>query len=118
MQRKEEVKTILAVGTYLISLVCGMAFGVPTSSAVEPAEHRLPSLHQDSTAEGTVARYLMDPRGEVEGLMLTDGTQMHVTSRIASEFINAIKPGHRIRAQGTRKSQPALFEPDVIENRT
>ena len=118
MHTKGEIITIFAVGTYLITLVCGMAFGVPVSSAVEPAEHRLPPLHQESTAEGTVARYLIDPRGEVEGLLLTDGTQMHVTSRIASEFINVIKPGHRIRAQGTRKSQPALFEPDVIQNKT
>lgn len=27
-----------------------------------------------------------------------------------------IKPGHRIRTQGTRKSQSALFEPEVIQN--
>jgi hypothetical protein len=118
MRTKGAVNALLAVSACLIPLAHGMAFGVPTASAVEPTEHRLPSLHQEFTAEGTVARYLIDPRGEVEGLMLTDGTQMHVTSRNASEFINAIKPGHRIRAQGTRKRQPALFEPDVIQNKT
>jgi hypothetical protein len=107
-----------AVASYLVMPLCGVVFSVPTSSAVEAAEQRLPSLHHESTAEGTVARYLVDPRGEVEGLLLTNGTQMHVTSHIATEFIKVIKPGDGIRAQGTRKSQAALFEPDVIHNMT
>lgn len=118
MQTNEEVNKTLAVASYLGMLVYGMAFGVSASSAAGPAEHRLPSLHHESTTEGTVARYLVDPRGEVEGLLLVDGTQMHVTSHIASEFTKVIKPGHRIRAQGTRKSQSALFEPEVIQNMT
>ena len=118
MQTNEEVNKTLAVASYLGMLVYGMEFGVSASSAAGPAEHRLPSLHHESTTEGTVARYLVDPRGEVEGLLLVDGTQMHVTSHIASEFTKVIKPGHRIRAQGTRKSQSALFEPEVIQNMT
>jgi hypothetical protein len=118
MQTNGEVNKTLAVTSYLVMLVYGMAFTVSASSAAGPAEHGLPPLHHESTAEGTVARYLVDPRGEVEGLLLTDGTQMHVTSHIASEFIKVIKPGHRIRAQGTLKSQSALFEPNIIQNRT
>jgi hypothetical protein len=102
---------------YLVMLCSG---SVPASSVAGPADHRLPlpPLHRESTAEGIVSRYLIDPRGEVEGLLLTDGTQMHVTSHIASEFVKVIKPNHRIRAQGTRKSLSALFEPDIIRNMT
>jgi hypothetical protein len=108
----------ILVAYCLLVLTSGLMFSTSVSLAVDPTERRLPPLHHESATDGTVARYLLDPRGEVEGLLLTDGTQMHVTSHIASEFTKVMKPGDRIRAQGTRKRQAALFEPRVIDNVT
>ena len=113
--RKTAMRT-LVVACSLVVLASGMTFSVSVSLAMEPAERLLPPLYRESATEGTVARYLLDPRGEIEGLLLTDGTQMHVTSHIASELIKVMKPGDRIRARGTRKRQAALFEPRVIQN--
>lgn len=72
--------------------------------------------HERLVADGIVERYLMDPRGDVEGVLLTDGTQIHVTSRVVADLTRAIKPGHHIRVQGTRRQPAQIVTPDVIYN--
>jgi hypothetical protein len=75
-----------------------------------------PSLRKRPVAEGVVATYLLDPRGEIEGLLLEDGTQMHITSRASDKLVQAIKPGHHVRVHGRRKDGEPLLHADVILN--
>ena len=75
-----------------------------------------PSFRKRPVAEGVVARYLLDPRGEVEGLLLQDGTQMHITSRASDKLLQAIKPGHQVRVHGRRLPGSPLVQADVILN--
>ena len=77
-----------------------------------------PSLKQPPVAEGIVARYLLQPRGDVSGLLLRDGAQMHVTNRAAQELVNAVQPGDEVRVHGRRASDSPLVKPDVIVNVT
>lgn len=69
-------------------------------------------------AEGTVERFILDPRGEVEGLFLADGTHMYVTSRAAGQVVRAFKPGDHVRVYGRVKADERLVQPDVIHNLT
>ncbi len=69
-------------------------------------------------ADGVVERYLIDPRGEVEGLLLVDGTYMYVTSRAADHLTRALKPDDHVQVFGRRQSNERLVQPDVIENLT
>lgn len=69
-------------------------------------------------ADGVIERYLIDPRGEVEGLLLVDGTHMYVTSRAADQVIRALKPEDHVQVVGRRKSNERLVQPDVIKNLT
>jgi hypothetical protein len=82
------------------------------------ANQRTPSLQNSPVADGVVERYLIDPRGEVEGLLLTDGSQMHVTSRIAHDLVKAIRPGDHVRVYGIRKKGKAVVQPESIVNVT
>jgi hypothetical protein len=75
-----------------------------------------PSFRKRPVAEGIVTRYLLDPRGEIEGLMLQDGTQMHITSRAADKLVQAIKPGQHVRVHGRRQDDMPLVQADVIFN--
>jgi hypothetical protein len=75
-----------------------------------------PSFRKRPVAEGIVTRYLLDPRGEIEGLMLQDGTQMHITSRAADKLVQAIKPGQHVRVHGRRQGDMPLVQADVIFN--
>jgi hypothetical protein len=75
-----------------------------------------PSFRKRPVAEGVVARYLLDPRGEVEGLLLEDGSQMYITSRASDKLLQAIKPGHHVRVHGHRQTGSPLVQADVILN--
>jgi hypothetical protein len=86
------------------------------SSVVLAGDTNPPSFRKRPVAEGVVARYLLDPRGEIEGLMLQDGTQMHITSRAADKLLQAIKPGHHVRVHGHRQDNAPLIQADVILN--
>ena len=69
-------------------------------------------------AEGVIERYILDPRGEVEGLLLADGSHMYVTSRAEDRLIRALTPGDHVRVYGRRKRDQGLVQPDVIKNLT
>lgn len=84
--------------------------------AGSPPIENVPVQHERLVADGIVERYVMDPRGVVEGVLLTDGTQMHVPPGVVADFTNAIKPGHHIRVEGIRKQRTQVVALDVIYN--
>ena len=77
-----------------------------------------PSMDQPPVADGIVDRYLLNPRGDINGLLLRDGSQMHVTLRAAEDLTKAIQPGDHVRVHGRRASDSLLVKPDVIINVT
>jgi hypothetical protein len=61
----------------------GVADGVsPSGAATEYAQSHVP------VAEGVIEQYLLDPRGEVEGLLLADDSCMYVTSRAEKDLLS------------------------------
>jgi hypothetical protein len=108
----------------LIILVLAGASGLPDdavpaqgSSSPIP-DDRPPSLNQAPVAEDIVDRYLLHPRGDVDGLLLRDGSQMYVTSRAADQLTTTIHPGDRVRVHGRRAPDSSLVKADVIINMT
>ena len=77
-----------------------------------------PSMEKPPVADGVVDRYLLNPRGDVSGLLLRDGSQMHVTLRAAQDLTKAIQPGDHVRVHGRRASHSPLVKADVIINVT
>jgi hypothetical protein len=77
-----------------------------------------PSMDRPPVAEGIVYRYLLTPRGDVNGLLLRDGSQMHVTLRAEQDLTKSIQPGDHVRVHGRRVSDSPLVRPDVIVNVT
>src|SRR6478672_955180 len=85
----------------------------PSVPVVDP-----PSMEKPPVADGIVDRYLLNPRGDVNGLLLRDGSQMHVTLRAAQDLTKAVQPGDHVRVHGRRVSDSPLVKPDVIVNVT
>ena len=106
-------------------LMVGLAYP-PLSSARDRASDHSPSvpvldppsMGKPPVADGVVDRYLLNPRGDVSGLLLRDGSQMHVTLRAAQDLTTAIQPGDHVRVHGRRVSDSPLVKPDVIINVT
>lgn len=71
---------------------------------------------QRPVAEGDIERYVVDPRGEVEGLLLADGSHLYVTSRAADQLVQALKPGDRVLVYGSRNPDAPIIQPDRISN--
>jgi hypothetical protein len=103
-----------------------VAFPVMLPGHDQASHHRLsfqvlddpPSLDQPPVADGIVDRYLLNPRGDVNGLLLRDGSQIHVTLRAAQALIETVQPGDHVRVHGRRVSDSPLVKPDVIINVT
>lgn len=87
------------------------------SENAQAAEKVVPAyIRSPIAAEGIVRQYVIDPRGEVQGLLLEDGTQVIFTSRAQREVIATTKPGASVRIEGRRHKGFPLVEPDVIIN--
>jgi len=117
---------LLFAGVLVVSVETAVAFPL-MSPGHDPASHnRLsfqvlddpPSLDQPPVADGIVDRYLLNPRGDVNGLLLRDGSQIPVTLRAAQELIKTVQAGDHVRVHGRRVADLPLVKPDVIINVT
>src|SRR5947199_3688443 len=61
------------------------------------------------TIGGTVTRFTLTPRGDLDGLILGDGTQVHVPPHLSAELAAAVKPGDAATVSGPRSPAGALF---------
>ncbi len=77
----------LLAGTSGIALAQGAA-------VFDPAQ--LPTTH------GTVAEYSLTPRGEVDGLILQDGTEVHLPPHLSTQLVYAVKPGDAVTMHGLK----------------
>ncbi|HZC35718.1 MAG TPA: hypothetical protein VE242_08895 [Chthoniobacterales bacterium] len=65
--------------------------------------------------KGTVAQYLLNPRGEVDGLLLDDRTVVKFPPHLARELVQVIKPKEYVRANGHLEAEK-LLKAHVIVN--
>jgi hypothetical protein len=110
----------IGIGTAVVSQSNGIGAepAFRPEPAVPVADSHPPSVDQPPVADGIVDRYLLHPRGIVDGLLLRDGSQMHVTPRAADGLIQIIQPGDHVRVHGRRSGDSPLVVPDVIVNVT
>lgn len=112
---------LVSLGIVMAAFEPGLARPVlvrPVEPAHSVADMQLAQTHGALAAEGTVERFMLDPRGEVEGLFLTDGTHLYVTSRAADQLVNAFAPGNVVRVYGRRFDDKHLVQADVVTNVT
>ena len=51
-----------------------------------------------SSISGTVNAYLINPKGPVDGLLLSDGKQLHLPPHLSTVLQQAVQPGDSIQA--------------------
>jgi hypothetical protein len=52
--------------------------------------------------QGKVAQYSLTGRGDVDGLILTDGTEVHLPPHLGTQLVYAVKPGDAVTVRGLR----------------
>lgn len=92
---------------FLARLIAGsLAVGVETLAVAQPLPPtpRPPAATvapaSTSNFSGTVERYLLNPKGVVDGLLLSNGLQVKFPPHIANCLSAAVKPGDRVKGAG------------------
>jgi hypothetical protein len=78
---------------------------------------RLPyAIQQLPQFKGTVARYTLTPRGDVDGLLLSDGTEVHFPPHMSAQLVYVIKPGDAVTVRGLKAYSTPLIDALAISN--
>ena len=100
--------TFLAVPLLLGLAGTARAQGTPTYDTAQ-----LPAT------KGKVSQYLLNPRGSVDGLLLDDGTEVHVTPMISTELVFAVRPGDTVTIHGLKaKASPMVAAASITNDAT
>jgi hypothetical protein len=77
----------------------------PPPAGGPPAGPPPPLVNQAvETVQGTASQYLINPNGEVDGLLLTDGTQVHFPPHMSADLTQTVGPTNAISAQGVHEN--------------
>ena len=99
---------------HLIPIMAASVVAAATSLAQLPPAPAAPVAATEQIA-GTVSMYLLNPRGEVDGLLLADGTQVKFPPHMSADLTQLVKPNERVTAQGVREVPP-VFTAFTITN--
>ncbi len=98
-------------GTLLAAILMagGMGAAVAQNAATyDPAQ--LPAI------QGKVAEYSLTPRGDVDGLILADGTEVHLPPHLGTQLVYAVKPGDAVTVRGLHARAIPVVQAMSIKN--
>lgn len=65
---------------------------------------------------GTVRQYTLTPRGDVDGLILTDGTEVKAPPHLGTQLVFAVRPGDAVTIHGLKARALPLVDGSLIRN--
>ena len=69
--------------------------------------------------KGTVAQYSLTPRGDVDGLILADGTEVHFPPHLGTPLVFVVKPGDAVTINGLRaRNVPMVMAMQITNDAT
>ncbi|CAE6845256.1 hypothetical protein [Paraburkholderia nemoris] len=71
-----------------------------------------------TTAQGTVARFLTNPDGDVDGLLTSDGVLVHVPPHMGPQLTSMVRPGDNVQVSGRRNAGGALAAQRITDTRS
>jgi len=92
----------------LVAGAAGTMAAAQTATSYDPAQ--LP------TTKGRVAQYSMTPRGDVDGLILDDGTEIHMPPHLGTQLVFAVKPGDQVTVHGLRAREVPMVQAMQVTN--
>ena len=68
------------------------------------------------TTRGKVAEYSLTPRGDVDGLILADGTEVHLPPHLGTQLVYAVRPGDAVTIHGLRARTIPMVQAMSVSN--
>ncbi len=81
-----------------------------TNAAASNTTQQLPTI------KGQVAAYSLTPRGDVDGLILTDGTEVHLPPHLGAQLVFAVKPGDSVTVRGLKAQAIPVVQAMQVTN--
>src|SRR5215831_18607811 len=91
----------IATATSIASASAALA-QAPVSSPTPPVALQLPETR------GTVERFTLTPIGELDGVILADGTEVHLPPHLTAQLASAVRVGDTVTVQGYRSAYVPL----------
>jgi hypothetical protein len=88
------------------------------SAAVVYAQPRDPLWDSSQLPEtkGTVKQYTLTPRGDVDGLLLNDGTEVKLPPHLSTQTVYAVRPGDAVSIRGLKARALPLIDAASVTN--
>jgi len=107
---KTKLKTFLIATAAAGALAGGVLAQTPPPARTAPPPPAAPltpaqpafDLSQLPTTRGTVRYFTLTPRGDVDGFVLADGTQVHVPPHLSTQLVAAVRLGDAVTVRGLR----------------
>lgn len=101
-------KRFLAGGVSALLLLAGAAALAQSAPIYDPA--------QMPETKGTVQYFSLTPRGDVDGLILGDGTEVHFPPHMSTSLVATVKPGDAVTVHGLKAMALPLVSAASITN--
>lgn len=95
------------------SLLLAAALGGAGAHAQAPAGWDASQLPE---TRGTVKQYTLTPRGDVDGFILSDGTEVKLAPHLTAQVVYAIKPGDSVSVRGLKARALPLIDAATVKN--
>lgn len=104
-----KTRNILLAGVLATASLGAVGAALAQNAATyDPAQ--LPAI------QGTVAQYSLTPRGDVDGLILADGTEVRTPPHLGAQLSQAVKPGDAVTIRGLRARNLPLVQAMQVSN--
>jgi hypothetical protein len=104
---EEKMKHIVISGAFLALLIPPAVAQTPGASPAPPPPPPLSaSWGQQANVTGTVKAFTLTPTGEIEGIILTNGTEIHVPPHLTEQVASAVRPGVAVSVRGWSTGVP------------
>jgi hypothetical protein len=114
------IATLTVTYPMAVEVACAQPGPAQPPSSVTPlpraAGAPIYDLQQLPATKGTVSRYTLTPRGDVDGLILVDGTEIHFPPHLSTQLVYAIKPGDTVTVRGLKALSAPLIAAISIAN--
>jgi hypothetical protein len=99
------------LGAFLTATALGMG-----AAAYSQTAGPLWDSAQLPETRGIVKQYTLTPRGDVDGLILNDGTEVTLPPHLTSQIVFAVRPGDAVTVRGLKARALPLVEAASVAN--
>jgi hypothetical protein len=101
--------------TLLAALATATAIGMATA-AHSQAGGALWDASRLPETKGTVKQYTLTPRGDIDGLILNDGTEVKLPPHLTGQVAFAVRPGDAVTVRGLKATGLPLIDAMTVTN--